>query len=286
MTRSEANKLSYMSLSEGLNGFKKLFSCSFEKITFQKWGDQQRDREKTCSLIYIIEGEGVLSPQSGREIPVGPGDVIQKLPGSSATLSFNGRGEQAVLTLPEIFYNLYVRKSHDGSEAPVFHIGLHSELVEKFASLGREIREWATTRIFKVIEKSLKLIQEIQAISMMLNSHDEAESFWMSVRRDLCRELQNRFSFPEFAAKFNMSYSSFRQGFTRYVGMPPGVFHINQRIEQVKMLLASSQVSLKEIVSRFNYPDLPSFSKQFKKITGQTPGNYLKNFELAPGEMV
>jgi len=268
-----------MSLSGGLKGFKKQFSCHFENITFQKWNDQKKEKERTCSLIYIIEGEGSLSVAEGREIPVGPGDIIQRLPGKSGVLSFQGRGsEQAVLTLPEIFYNLYERKSYDGSDEPVIHIGLHADLVFKFKKLGQEIDQWATTRIFKVIEKSLKLITEIQAIGFQINSAGEEAGFWVSVRRDLCRELQNRFSLPEFAEKFSMSYSSFRQGFTRHVGMPPGVFHINQRIEQVKMLLASSSISLKEIVSRFNYPDLPSFSKQFKKITGQTPGNYIKHF--------
>lgn len=280
MTRSEANKLSYMALSSGLKGFKKQFSCHFENITFQKWNDQKKEQERTCSLIYIIEGEGSLRMGDGKDLPIGPGDVIQRLPGKSGILSFNGRGsEQAVLTLPEIFYNLYERKSYDGSDEPVIHIGLHADLVFKFKKLGEEINQWATTRIFKVIEKSLKLITEIQATGFQVNTADEEADFWVAVRRDLSKELQNRFSLPDFAEKFSMSYSSFRQGFTKHVGMPPGVFHINQRIEQVKMLLASSSVPLKDIASRFNYPDLPSFTKQFKKITGQTPGNYIKNFK-------
>lgn len=280
MTRSEANRLSYLSLKEGLGNFQKLFSCHFESITFQKWGDQKKAKERTCSLIYIIEGEGVLSFDKGKEVFVGPGDVIQKIPGRGATLSYAGKGgEQAVLTIPEIFYNLYERNPHDGSDQSVFHIGLYADLVVKFQKLGQEIEQWATTRIFKVIEKSIKLIAEIQATNLMVNVQSEEESFWVTVRQDLCRELQNRFSLPDFAEKFSMSYSSFRQGFTKHVGMPPGVFHIHQRIEQVKMLLASSQMSLKEIANRFNYPDLPSFSKQFKKITGQTPGQYMKYFK-------
>jgi len=277
-----------MSLSCGLKGFKKQFSCHFENITFQKWNDQKKEKERTCSLIYIIEGEGSLCIDEGREIPVGPGDVIQRLPGKKGVLCFQGRGsEQAVLILPEIFYNLYERKSYDGSDEPVIHIGLHADLVHKFQKLGQEIDQWATTRIFKVIEKSLKLIAEIQAIGFQVNACDEEAGFWVTVRRDLCRELQNRFSLPDFAGKFSMSYSSFRQGFTRHVGMPPGVFHINQRIEQIKMLLASSSLSPREIANRFNYPDLPSFSKQFKKITGQTPGNYIKKIsgQFSPSKL-
>lgn len=279
MTRSEASKLSYMSLKDGLVGFKRLFSCRFENIAFQKWNDQKKEKDKTCSLIYIIEGEGTLTLDGSKGVAIGPGDIIQKLPGKNGVLSFTGIcSEVAVLTLPEIFYNLYDRKSFDGSDNPVFHIGLHADLVFKFRKLGMEMDQWATTRIFKVIEKSLKLISEIQSIGFMVNNSGEEAGFWVTVRQDLCRGLQNRFSLPDFAKKFSMSYSSFRQGFTRYVGMPPGVFHINQRIEQVKMLLASSSLSVKEIANRFNYPDLPSFSKQFKKISGQTPGNYIKNF--------
>ncbi|MBI9100466.1 MAG: helix-turn-helix transcriptional regulator [Spirochaetaceae bacterium] len=270
-----------MALREGLGNFKSQFGCTFEKISFQKWGDQKRDHHRTCSLIYIIEGEGTLSLSSGEEESVGPGDVIQKLPGKKGLLNFKGNhSEQIVLTLPELFYNLYYRKPVNGSDSVVFHIGLHADLVVKFTGLQRDIKEWATGKIFKIIEKSLKLISEIQSIRILLNSNQETEQFWISVRRDFCRDLKKRFSLPDFAEKFSMSYSSFRQGFTKYVGMPPGVFHISQRIEQVKMLLAGSQLSLKEIASRFNYPDLPSFSKQFKKITGVTPGDYIKNLNI------
>jgi len=202
-------------------------------------------------------------------------------------LSFRGNGgEQAVLTLPEIFYNLYVRRGANGSDLSVFHIGLNADLVLKFRRLQLDIKEWATPKIFKIIERALKLITEIQAIRLLVNSNPESDPFWISVQRDLCRNLKSRFSLPDFAEKFSMSYSSFRQGFTKHMGMPPGVFHISQRIEQVKMLLAGSQLSLKEIASHFNYPDLPSFSKQFKKITGLTPRNYIKTYENPLGEVL
>ena len=287
MTKSEASKLSHLALSEGLSNFKNQFACTFEKISFLKWGDQKSGSAKSCSLIYIIEGEGSLALSNGKEESVGPGDVIQKVPGKSGVLNFKGSCvEQVVLTLPEIFYNLYGRKLFDGSDSPVFHIGLHADLVVKFRRLQQDIKEWATPKIFKIIEKSLKLIAEIQAIRLMVNSDPHMDPFWIAVKRDLCRDLKNRFSLPDFAEKFSMSYSSFRQGFTKHVGMPPGVFHISQRIEQVKMLLAGSQLSLKDIASRFNYPDLPSFSKQFKKITGLTPRNYIRTYEDTLGEVV
>lgn len=285
MTRSEANKLSYLALSEGLGNFKSQFSCTFEKISYLKWGDQKKREQKTCSLIYIIEGVGSLSFPNGRRESVGPGDVVQQFPGREGSLRFEGDiCEQAVLTLPEIFYNLYARKSFNGSDSPVFHIGLYADIVLQFQRLHRDIKEWSTSKIFKVIEKSLKLIAEIQAIQLMNHSDPEIDPFWITVKRDLCCNLKNRFSLPDFADKFSMSYSSFRQGFTKHVGMPPGVFHISQRIEQVKMLIAGSQHSLKEIAKRFNYPDLPSFSKQFKKITGLSPRTYIKNYDMILGD--
>jgi AraC-like DNA-binding protein len=278
VTKKEANELSYLALTAGMNGFKRQFACSFENISFQKWGSQKNERVKTCSLIYVIEGKATLSLSNGATESVGPGDVIQQLPGKSGVLNFSSRrSEQVVLTLPEIFYNLYSRKTVNGSEAMIFHIGLNADLVLKFRRLQKDIKEWATPKIFKIIERSIRLLAEIQGIRLFMNSGAHFDPFWISVRRDLCLDLKNRFSLPDFADKFSMSYSSFRQGFTKHVGMPPGVFFISQRIEQVKMLLAGSQTSLKEISSRFNYPDLPSFSKQFKKITGLTPRNYINS---------
>ncbi len=279
MTRSEALKLSHLALNSGLDSFKSYFCCSFDRITFQKWGNQRDDDHKSCTLIYIIEGRGVVSFANGKTEQVGPGDIIQQLPGRSGVLDFfSETSKQAVLTIPEIFYNIYSRKVVKGSDSVIFHIGLYADLVMKFRHLQKDIDEWATPKIFKIIEKAVKLISEIQGIHFIVNSKAADNPFWITVQRDLCRDLKSRFSLPDFAKKFSMSYSSFRHGFTRHVGISPGSFHINQRIEQVKMLLAGSQISLKEVARRFNYPDLPSFSKQFKKITGITPRTYIAGF--------
>ena len=46
------------------------------------------------------------------------------------------------------------------------------------------------------------------------------------------------------------------------------------RIEEAKRLLASTELTLQEIVNRIGYLDTSSFIRKFKKETGKTPGEY------------
>jgi AraC-like DNA-binding protein len=48
------------------------------------------------------------------------------------------------------------------------------------------------------------------------------------------------------------------------------------RIAKACELLASGDLPLKEIAERLAFPDLPTFSKLFRKIAGKSPGAFRK----------
>lgn len=56
-------------------------------------------------------------------------------------------------------------------------------------------------------------------------------------------------------------------------------FYISARVDRVKELLAYERLSIKEISYQLNYSSVSHLCQQFKKVTGQTPSVFKKQWE-------
>ncbi|HET6723571.1 MAG TPA: AraC family transcriptional regulator, partial [Chitinophagaceae bacterium] len=60
-------------------------------------------------------------------------------------------------------------------------------------------------------------------------------------------------------------------------------FYISARVDRVKELLVYERLSIKEISYQLNYSSVSHLCQQFKKVTGQTPSVFKKQFESDTG---
>jgi AraC family transcriptional regulator len=58
-------------------------------------------------------------------------------------------------------------------------------------------------------------------------------------------------------------------------------YHVQRRVEQAKVLLSNRRISITEVGLSVGYPYPGSFSIAFRKITGQTPSEFRRNFVLS-----
>lgn len=65
--------------------------------------------------------------------------------------------------------------------------------------------------------------------------------------------------------------SSIRKLFKEIVGIAPGEYFIQSRINVAKAMLLENRGSIKEIAIEFGFTDPFAFSKQFKKQVGVSP---------------
>ena len=70
------------------------------------------------------------------------------------------------------------------------------------------------------------------------------------------------------------SESNLRVKFKDYMGISPNEYRTKSRIEKAKNLLATSQMSVKEITYLLGFYDESYFYKVFKTETGITPKEY------------
>ncbi len=91
---------------------------------------------------------------------------------------------------------------------------------------------------------------------------------------------ENAPTLSDLAAKFGYSADYLGKIFARDVGIPYSDYVANARVNKAKFLLSSSALTLEEISAELCYYDVCHFSRQFKRITGISPGRYRN--EAAP----
>lgn len=92
----------------------------------------------------------------------------------------------------------------------------------------------------------------------------------------LIKNQQGMIAIESVAKKFNCNLRQIERLFNTQVGMTPKEYSRNLRIKIARASIKSNNLSLTEIAHHLGYFDQAHFSNQFKKVTGITPGTYLK----------
>jgi len=88
------------------------------------------------------------------------------------------------------------------------------------------------------------------------------------------RNLQSPQSAPELAAKVGLSQNYLARVFKHQTGTTIAQYLIAQRVALAKVLLRSTELSIKQIGIRVGYADPQHFNKIFRSVAGQSPSAY------------
>jgi AraC family transcriptional regulator len=93
--------------------------------------------------------------------------------------------------------------------------------------------------------------------------------------------LDQQVSLPTLARLVRLSPYHFCRAFKQSFNTSPHRYHVQRRVEQAKLLLSNRRISITEVGLSVGYPYPGSFSIAFRKITGQTPSEFRRNFALS-----
>ena len=220
-------------------------------------------------MVLITKGHGTyLEEDTGIRHTVDEGDIMQRIPGKSHAQYFDtDNNEQFFVKVPKSLY----------------------DLMEERGEINKQ-------RILKV-KKGDAFAEFKKCLDDCMSKNDAAFSLWRA--KDLIAELHrisrdeileedrineavkyldlhitDRVSLPDLASKLNMSYINFRRKFKEQMGASPGSWVIKKRTERACQLLKSEEFSIKNISEFLGYPDVYTFSKQFKKEMGTSPSEF------------
>jgi AraC family transcriptional regulator len=89
--------------------------------------------------------------------------------------------------------------------------------------------------------------------------------------------LAESISLAALANLIGLSASHFCRAFGQSCGIPPQRYHLRQRIERAKTLLAKHAASVTEVGLAVGYKHTSAFCTAFRRITGLTPNAYRRN---------
>ena len=223
---------------------------------------------------YIIEGRGIFESASCKKRKVNKGSIIMVFPNEwhrYQPLKKTGWNEYWIGYKGSIANNL-LRLNLIDKTNPVIEIGFDEHIFGLYQEMTEVIKEecfsyqlLAAGILLQIIGKtreidSRKFFQRNQNLKQINNA-----------KVKLTEHLDQTISPEEVAQSTNMSYSSFRKIFKRYVGISPMQYQLQHRVIKAKELLCRPDLTIKNIAYKLGFHSSSHFSKVFKDKTGLTP---------------
>jgi len=238
--------------------------------------------ERCYILVYIMKGRGRYEDANGNSFEIRPGVLYQRFPGVRHSNYFRGGCEffEAYMVLPRQVFELLYESKAVSLKRPCLDVGLRQDVYARFEGFLSELRSASESRLHPPLASMISFVSGL--LSSGSASDEGPDSFSERACALLGRRLNERLSMPAAARRMGMGYTKFRQRFQATLGCPPGEYRTRRRLELAQSLLASQGVSIKEAAKAVGYPDVHSFSKQFKGYAGLTPGQFVKSRRRAP----
>lgn len=240
-----------------------------------KQGSLYNLKRDQYDILLILSGEGIYRDEKMGDVPIGPGDCVQRLPGlnHSTIIGTNDWREVYLCMGREIFAALSSAKVFN-DQKPVLHTGLDFELIQLFIEIHNQMESCDRDELPLIIPKAIGLVTRATYLDRLHEiESDEVNTLKLSTAY-IKENVHQRLSVEDVAAYVNMGYEKYRKLFLNHYGISPGNYILNQRIREAQNLLANHDLSIKEIALLLGYTDAYTFSKQFKKNTGHTPSRF------------
>ena len=227
-------------------------------------------------IIYITRGIGYVQFEDGDEIEISKGEVLIIRPNQLYKYYHVNETEWKEYFMrfeaDYVYYQLINEVFGQGNQ--VVEVGFNEELIRLFHRAEDVVRNGLKSSQVYLSGMLLHILGLIiaesknSAINKMENQLIEQARFIMT---------ENVFSdvnLEEIASKLNMSYTTFRAKFKKYVGVSPGRYYNELRIDKAKQLLGESTLSAKEIAFKLHFSSFEHFTTMFKKNTGLRPKEF------------
>ncbi|MBF9014240.1 MULTISPECIES: AraC family transcriptional regulator [unclassified Oceanispirochaeta] len=236
--------------------------------------DEYESYFSSYALVYVIRGRGKYITEQGQEIPLEPGSLFQRHPGilHSTLLDPESRWLECFLDFGEDMYRALVSMRLVFPDEPLCWLPPDSGIEEEFYRIMMSLKE-ASER--ELPHYSMEILQF--CASLLERSRKGDEPGWDRVElscRDFNRMIDKRFDLKEYCYSRGWGYESFRKVFYKKMGLSPGQYIIQIRMDEACRLLRIGDLTVKETALRLGYKSPYEFSAQFRRYTGWSPRDY------------
>jgi len=229
-------------------------------------------RSSTLAFEYVLQGKGLLEINSLTYHPQ-PGDVYILQPHSCFEVTtnlvdpwtklwfwLNGDLMENILSAYHLVNVYYIE------DCPVKH--LFEKIYETAADKTTDkqvIQNRLLTIFYEIIVETSSVVARRK-----LDISDEA----LKIKNYLDNHIESQVSLKELSDLAQKSPAQTIRLFKRQIGMTPYAYFLNKKIEQAKILLYNSDITIRDIAARLCFNDEYYFSNIFKQKAGLSPLHY------------
>lgn len=226
-------------------------------------------------LWCVLDGVGTAGI-AGRELPLGPGTCLLLPPGAALTAHHDPRRPLRVFYLHLDLLDSAGRPFDAGRvtlPAPPVVI----DDLAAFEPLARQVVAGHAAgtpggQVRRDLALRLMLLQIASTAERPLRQGDDSR---LTAALQTVQENPGRpWTAAELAAQAGLSVSQAARRIRRLTGRSPQEFVIRARIARARRLMLETPLSLKQIAESLGYTDVYFFHRQFKAVTGTTPGRW------------
>lgn len=229
-------------------------------------------------LLYITEGEGLFRSASVAEAKIKAGDLFLLFPGEwhsyhplqsvgwkSYWIGFRGRNMDD-----------RVKAGFLSPSKPIYHVGYSSRVEDTYRFAIETAREEAANvqqTLAGAVNLLIGLMYSLER-NLQLSSNREHVDMINQARQRIRYGLEDDITIQQIAKDMNVSYSNFRKLFKEFTGVSPSLYQQDLRLQRAKELLASTDLSIKQIAYQLRFESPDYFSSKFKIKTGMKPSEF------------
>lgn len=223
-------------------------------------------------VTWIITGNGILETP-GKTYKICNNMVLFRHPLLNYVLTLypGVAHRRCFFCLPKELFSIFLAAYPSIiSIPPVFPIDCNEKRLDDFLLMYEKIKEANDKDVFELMPFFQRYILHFLQ-PFLTNSQ-------LSILENTKHLLETDFksSLPDVARSLNVSYNTMRKTFSDTYGMSPSQFRLRAKTDNAKQLLAIGY-NCSEVADKLEFPDLYSFSHQFKAIVGVSPSQYQKD---------
>ncbi len=227
-------------------------------------------------IVYVVRGTGRFTDGLGAARAVSAGDVLVHWPVRPCSLAPKPDGDwiEHWLLADRVFSNAMARLGLISARRSAISIGVDASIEERFSAIGESLRVMDDRDGDLLALRLHELLVEINRGERRFGAGDAESSLVSAACRRLADTVDGPASIPELADALGVGYERFRKVFRRHVGLAPAEYRVHRRVDRARELIVQRKLTNREIADALGYADQFTFSKQFKRVVGESPAAF------------
>ncbi len=234
---------------------------------------------KEYQLVFIADGRGTFETEHIGEVPINPGSVFLLFPDTWHTfkpLKTHG-WEEYWVGFNGPYAEYLMQQECFNPHFPLIHMGFNTEFLDIFTRLLETLRGEGVAYCQIASCLTVQLLGLAYAAALLKASpQNRKEQLINNIRFKMHDNLDKHINLDELAAEHNVSYTWFRKAFKEVIGISPGQYLLNLKLEKTCKLLKETDLTVAEIAFAAGFMSEYHFSRIFKEKLKISPSQFKK----------